>query len=239
MPHATASAASSTVHMGERVHLDRTMTVLLVGVGGQGTILAGNILAMTASEAGLDVKVSEIHGMSQRGGSVSTIDASMTASEAGLVSDHHPMHGRASVSTIIRMGEHVDSMVCDPGTADVLVAFEAIEALRNQQFLKEGGRLFVNDETIVPVPVNIGNAQMPRRIGARLDEIGAVRIDAGEIARGVGSPRSTNVVLVGALSTALPFAVDEWRDAISRRVPPKTVEANLAAFDAGRKAAER
>lgn len=108
MPHATASAASSTVHMGERVHLDHTMTVLLVGVGGQGTILAGNILAMTASEAGLDVKVSEIHGMSQRGG---------------------------SVSTIIRMGEHVDSMVCDPGTADVLVAFEAIEALRNQQFL--------------------------------------------------------------------------------------------------------
>ena len=180
MPHATASAASSTVHMGERVHLDRTMTVLLVGVGGQGTILAGNILAMTASEAGLDVKVSEIHGMSQRGG---------------------------SVSTIIRMGEHVDSMVCDPGTADVLVAFEAIEALRNQQFLKEGGRLFVNDETIVPVPVNIGNAQMPRR--------------------------------VGALSTALPFAVDEWRDAISRRVPPKTAEANLQAFDAGRKAAER
>ena len=73
MPHATASAASSTVHMGERVHLDRTMSVLLVGVGGQGTILAGNILAMTASEAGLDVKVSEIHGMSQRGGSVSTI----------------------------------------------------------------------------------------------------------------------------------------------------------------------
>lgn len=212
MPHATASAASSTVHMGERVQLDRTMTVLLVGVGGQGTILAGNILAMTASEAGLDVKVSEIHGMSQRGG---------------------------SVSTIIRMGEHVDSMVCDPGAADVLVAFEAIEALRNQQFLKEGGRLFVNDETIVPVPVNIGNAQMPHRVGARLDEIGAVRIDAGEIARSVGSPRSTNVVLVGALSTALPFAVDEWRDAISRRVPPKTVEANLQAFDAGRKAAER
>ncbi len=110
MPHATASAASSTVHMGERVHLDRTMSVLLVGVGGQGTILAGNILAMTASEAGLDVKVSEIHGMSQRGG---------------------------SVSTIIRMGEHVDSMVCDPGCADVVVAFEELEALRAQQYLRE------------------------------------------------------------------------------------------------------
>ncbi|MGI6230891.1 MAG: indolepyruvate oxidoreductase subunit beta [Tractidigestivibacter sp.] len=211
MPHATASQESSTVRLGKRVTLDRTMTVLLVGVGGQGTILAGNILAMTASEAGLDVKVSEIHGMSQRGG---------------------------SVSTTIRMGEKVDSMVCDPGCADVLVAFEAIEALRNQQFLREGGRLFVNDETITPVPVNIGNARMPENIGKRLDDAGAVRINAGEIARQVGSPRSTNVVLVGALSTALPFAEDEWKDAIKRRVPTKTIDANLAAFDAGRAAAQ-
>lgn len=211
MPHATASTESSTVRVGERVTLERPMTVLLVGVGGQGTILAGNILAMTASEAGLDVKVSEIHGMSQRGG---------------------------SVSTIIRMGEKVDTMVCDPGCADVLVAFESIEALRNQHFLREGGRLFVNDEVITPVPVNIGNARMPENVGARLDGIDAVRIKAGAIAREVGSPRSTNVVLVGALSTALPFSVNEWEDAISRRVPPKTVEANLKAFAAGRAAVE-
>ena len=183
MPHATASAESSTVRLGERVTLDGVKTVLLVGVGGQGTILAGNILAMTASEAGLDVKVSEIHGMSQRGG---------------------------SVSTIIRMGDHVDTMVCDPGCADVVVAFEAIEALRNQQFLKRGGKLFVNDETITPVPVNIGSARMPRDVSAKLDEIGAIRFDAGEIARSVGSPKSANVVLVGALSTALPFGVEEW-----------------------------
>ena len=182
MPHAIASAESSTVKLGKQVRMEGTQTVLLVGVGGQGTILAGNILAMTASEAGLDVKVSEIHGMSQRGG---------------------------SVSTIIRMGEHVDSMICDPGCADVLVAFEAIEALRNQQFLKKGGKLFVNNETIVPVPVNIGNATMPADVRGKLDAIGAVKIDAGEIARAAGSPRSTNVVLVGALSTALPFAVEE------------------------------
>lgn len=209
MPHATASAENSTIKVGKRVTLDRTMTVLLVGVGGQGTILAGNILAMTASEAGLDVKVSEIHGMSQRGG---------------------------SVSTIIRMGQKVDSMICDPGCADVLVAFEAIEALRNQQFLKKGGKLFVNDETITPVPVNIGNAHMPRDIKGSLDRIGATRIKAGRIARDAGSPKSTNVVLVGALSTALPFSVEEWRDAISKRVPPKTVEANLEAFEKGREA---
>ena len=199
MPHAIASAESSTVKLGKQVHMEGTQTVLLVGVGGQGTILAGNILAMTASEAGLDVKVSEIHGMSQRGG---------------------------SVSTIIRMG------------ADVLVAFEAIEALRNQQFLKKGGKLFVNNETIVPVPVNIGNATMPADVQGKLDAIGAVKIDAGEIARAAGSPRSTNVVLVGALSTALPFAVEEWEDAIRHRVPPKTIEANLEAFARGRAAAE-
>lgn len=212
MPHATASAEASTVRLGRQVHFDGTKTVLLVGVGGQGTILAGNILAMTASEAGLDVKVSEIHGMSQRGG---------------------------SVSTIIRMGEHVESMICDPGCADVLVAFEAIEALRNQQFLKEGGSLFVNDETITPVPVNIGNATMPEDVAGRLDTIGAVRLNAGQIARAAGSPRSTNVVLVGALSTALPFDVEEWQDAIRRRVPPKTIEANLEAFARGREAAEK
>ena len=210
MPHAIASAESSTVKLGKQVHFDGTKTVLLVGVGGQGTILAGNILAMTASEAGLDVKVSEIHGMSQRGG---------------------------SVSTIIRMGEHVDSMVCDPGCADVLVAFEAIEALRNQQFLKKGGKLFVNNETITPVPVNIGNARMPEDVEGKLDAIGAVKIDAGQIAREAGSPRSTNVVLVGALSTALPFAEEEWEDAIRHRVPPKTIEANIEAFHRGRAAA--
>lgn len=210
MPHATASAEASTVRLGKQVHFDGTKTVLLVGVGGQGTILAGNILAMTASEAGLDVKVSEIHGMSQRGG---------------------------SVSTIIRMGDKVESMICDPGCADVLVAFEAIEALRNQQFLKEGGSLFVNDETITPVPVNIGNAKMPQDVDGKLDAIGAVRLNAGHIAREAGSPRSTNVVLVGALSTALPFDVAEWEDAIKRRVPPKTIDANLEAFARGRKAA--
>lgn len=204
------SIMDGLVAAGEkRIKLDRTLTILLVGVGGQGTILAGNILAMTAAEAGLDVKVSEIHGMSQRGG---------------------------SVSTVIRVGEKVDSMVCDPGCADIVVAFEVVEALRAQQYLREGGTMFVNDEEIVPVSVNVGNFRMPEKAALRLDAIGAVRIDAGEIARAAGSPRSTNVVLVGALSTALPFAVEEWEDAIKRRVPPKTIDANLEAFARGRAA---
>ncbi|MGN0072202.1 MAG: indolepyruvate oxidoreductase subunit beta [Coriobacteriales bacterium] len=183
--------------------------VLLVGVGGQGTILAGDLLAKTAAASGYDVKISEIHGMSQRGG---------------------------SVQTVVSMGQEVHTMIADEGCADVIVSFEAVEALRNQQFLAAGGTLFVNDEQIVPVPVNIGNAQMPSRVSERLQELGAVLIPAGQIARESGSPKSTNVVLMGALSTALPFAQEVWEEVIAQRVPPKTVEANLAAFRAGRAA---
>ena len=209
MPHDTTTNYG-VAEGGARVTLDGTKTILLVGVGGQGTILAGQLLAMVAADAGLDVKVSEIHGMSQRGG---------------------------SVSTIVRVGEKVESMIADPGCADIVVAFEAIEALRARQFVRAGGSLFVNDEQIVPVPVNIGACRMPEGVDERLAAIGARVIDAGKIAREVGSPRSTNVVLVGALSTALPFEVAEWEDAIRRRVPPKTVEANLLAFARGREAA--
>lgn len=190
--------------------IEKTTTILLVGVGGQGTILAGKLLAEVAAEAGLDVKVSEIHGMSQRGG---------------------------SVSTVIRLGERVSTMVCDDGCADVVVAFEAVEALRAQHYLAADGRMFVNDERIVPVSVNIGSFEMPERVEERLAELGARRICAGCIARDLGSPRSTNVVLVGALSTALPFAPELWREAVRRCVPAATVEANLAAFEAGREAA--
>ena len=210
MPHDT-STNYGVAEGGAKVQLDGTKTILLVGVGGQGTILAGQLLAMMAADAGLDVKVSEIHGMSQRGG---------------------------SVSTIVRVGEKVESMIADPGCADIVVAFEAIEALRAQQFVREGGSLFVNDEQITPVPVNIGTFKMPEGVHKRLEEIGARVIDAGGIAREVGSPRSTNVVLVGALSTALPFEEAEWEDAIRRRVPPKTVEANLEAFARGRAAVQ-
>lgn len=184
-----------------------TTTVLLVGVGGQGTILAGDLLAKAAAQSGLDVKISEIHGMSQRGG---------------------------SVSTVVRFGDSVASMVADPGTADVIVSFEAVEALRAQQFLnKETGRFFVNDTQIVPVSVSIGNAQMPNEVNERLEQMGCVMVEAGKIAQEVGSPKSANVVLMGALSTALPFTEEVWKDVIAKRVPKKTIEANLAAFDAG------
>ena len=188
----------------------KTQTVLLVGVGGQGTILAGDLLAKAAAASGHDGKISEIHGMSQRGG---------------------------SVSTVVRFGDEVNTMVVDPGCADVIVSFEAVEALRSIHYLAKGGSLFVNDEEIVPVSVNIGNASMPEDCEGRLKAYDAVMIPAGEIARSCGSPKSTNVVLMGALSTALPFAPEVWHEVISKRVPPKTVEANLAAFDAGVEAA--
>ncbi len=188
-----------------------TTTILLVGVGGQGTILAGDLLAKTAAASGYDVKISEIHGMSQRGG---------------------------SVSTVVRFGDEVSSMICDPGCADIIVSFEAIEALRAQHYLKmDDGALFVNDETITPVSVSIGNAEMPHDVDSRLRDLGAVLIPAGQIARDAGSPKSTNVVLMGALSTALPFTEDVWREVISNCVPPKTIDANLSAFTAGREAA--
>lgn len=188
----------------------KATTVLLVGVGGQGTILAGDLLAKAAAAAGLDVKISEIHGMSQRGG---------------------------SVSTVVRFGEEVNTMVADEGCADVIVSFEAVEALRAQHYLAPEGRFFVNEELITPVSVNIGNAVMPHDAIECLQSMGATLISAGDIARQEGSPKSTNVVLMGALSTALPFSVDIWHDVIAKRVPPKTVDANLAAFEAGRKAA--
>ncbi len=186
---------------------DHTITVLLCGVGGQGTILAGDLLALAATASGLDVKVSEIHGMAQRGG---------------------------AVSTIVRFGSQVASPVTDPGFADRVVAFESTEALRNLPFLAPEGHLLVNDNAVEPLPVLIGQANMPADAHGELQRLGATLIDATGIAQTAGNPKGTNVVLMGALSAVLPFSVEIWHDVIAQRVPPKTVEANIASFDQGR-----
>ncbi|MCH3942126.1 MAG: indolepyruvate oxidoreductase subunit beta [Atopobiaceae bacterium] len=188
----------------------KTTTVLLCGVGGQGTILAADVLAKVAAASGLEVKLSEIHGMSQRGG---------------------------SVTTVVRFGSEVSTMVCDLGSADCIVAFEEVEALRNLPFLRRGGRLLVNAEAIPSLPVQIGAAAMPEAPEERLEAAGATLIPAGAIARAQGNPKGMNVALVGALSTALPFAEQTWADVISKRVPPKTIDANIKTFEAGRAAA--
>lgn len=189
-----------------------TTTVMLCGVGGQGTILAADLLAKVATASGLEVKLSEVHGMAQRGG---------------------------SVDTVVKFGDEVFSPVTDPGMVDHLVAFEIIEAMRRVHFVKPQGRLLVNPKAIHPLPVLIGDAPVPHGLQALLEEEDAVFIEADVLACQAGSPRSANVVLMGALSWGLPFDEKVWRDVIEKRVPPKTVSANLAAFELGRQACQR
>lgn len=186
--------------------MSKTTTVLLCGVGGQGTILAADLLARAAMASGLDVKVSEIHGMAQRGG---------------------------AVTTVVRFGDDVQSMVADLGCADCVVSFETTEALRNLPYLKEGGSLFVNDEAIKPLPVATGRASMPVNARGRLADLGAVLIPATELARSAGTPKAANVVLLGALSRALGFPGDVWQCVIEERVPEKYLDVNRRAFDLG------
>ena len=186
-----------------------TTTVLLAGVGGQGTILAADVLAKVAAAAGLDVKLSEVHGMAQRGG---------------------------SVDTTVRFGEQVFSPITDPGGADHLVAFELTEAARCLTYVRPGGRLLVNTRVIDSLPVLIGAFPAPDGLEGRLENEGAVFLDAEELACEAGSPKSANVVLLGALSTGLEFAEELWREIITARVPAKTVDVNLRAFELGREA---
>lgn len=186
---------------------NNTTTVLLCGVGGQGTILAADLLARAVLAAGKDVKVSEIHGMSQRGG---------------------------SVTTVVRYGDEVKSMVSDLGAVDVIVSFETTEALRNISSLKAGGSMIVNDEAMKPLPVLAGRASMPEHARKDLLEAGAILVPAGDIAREAGNAKTSNVVLLGALAARLDIPMDIWEETVAKRVPPKTVEANLAALHAGR-----
>lgn len=188
------------------IYSDSAITVLLCGVGGQGAILAADLLAKTAMEGGMQVKLSEIHGMAQRGG---------------------------AVTTVVRIGKRVNSMVCSEGSADYLLSFETTEALRNIQFLKEGGRLLVNDESIKPLPVLTGKATMAPRIHERLAEYGAVLVPATRLARQAGTVKCANVVLLGALAAGLPFSNESWEKQIKAKVPPKTIDTNLEAFKLG------
>lgn len=186
---------------------NNTITVLLCGVGGQGTILAADVLARCAMANGQDVKLSEIHGMAQRGG---------------------------AVTTVVRIGDKVSSMVADKGAADYLVAFETTEALRNISFLAEDGALFVNDESIQPLPVLTGKASMPESVHERLNVYGATVIPAAQLAVEAGSIKAVNIVLMGALSTRLPYSEELWLQVIEGRVPAKFKDVNIAAFKAGR-----
>ena len=182
--------------------------ILLVGVGGQGTILASKILTSGLMKAGYDVKMSEIHGMSQRGG---------------------------SVSTQVRYGEKVYSPIVGKGSADVIVAFEEMEALRWLDHLKIGGTMVINDFQIQPVPVNLGAAEYPEGIIEHLKGICDVHaFKAAEIATELGNPKAMNIVLLGALVKSMG-GLDEidWDAEIEANVKPKFVELNKKAFHAG------
>ena len=181
--------------------------VLLVGVGGQGTILASKILTMGLIENGYDVKMSEVHGMSQRGG---------------------------SVSTQVRFGKKVYSPIIGEGTADLLVSFEEMEAARYAKYLKKDGKIVVNTYRIPSMPILSGSRTYPEHIIESLSrEVPTMSLDATKIATDLGNPKSANVVLLGALIKAIGMTDIDWKAIIAKAVKPKFVEVNQKAFDAG------
>lgn len=189
------------------------LKIMIVGVGGQGTLLASRVLGNLALKIDTDVKVSEIHGMSQRGG---------------------------SVVTYVIFGEKVYSPLIEKGEADLILAFEKLEALRWMDFLKTGGRLIVNDQRIDPMPVITGKAKYPDSIIQRLKERApqTIAIDAMKLAKECGNIKATNVVLLGLAARTMPINKSVWLEALGEVVPPKTLEVNLKAFEAGYAASE-
>ena len=188
--------------------MSEVKNILLVGVGGQGTILASKILTSGLMKAGYDVKMSEIHGMSQRGG---------------------------SVSTQVRYGDKVYSPIVGKGSADVIVAFEEMEALRWLDHLKIGGKMVINDFQIQPVPVNLGMAEYPEGIIDHLKEkCEVLSFKAAEVATELGNPKAMNIVLLGALIKAMGGLDDiDWDAEIEANVKAKFVDLNKKAFHAG------
>lgn len=189
-----------------------TKNIMIVGVGGQGTLLASKMLGYVLLQQGYDVKVSEVHGMSQRGG---------------------------SVVTYVRYGKKVYSPVIDKGEADVIISFEKLEAARWLEFLKKDGTIITNTQEVEPMPVITGAAAYPENLIEKMQAAGA-KVDAKDflsIAQEAGSPKAVNIALMGRLSTYFPEISDEqWQDAIEKIVPTKFLDLNRKAFEAGRNA---
>lgn len=189
-----------------------TKSIMIVGVGGQGTLLASKLLGYVLLNQGYDVKVSEVHGMSQRGG---------------------------SVVTYVRFGEKVYSPVIDKGEADIILAFEKLEAARWLTYLKPGGQIIVNTQEVEPMPVITGTAQYPADLITKMEVAGA-KVDAKDfltLASQAGSSKAVNIALMGRLSKYFPEITNEdWQNAISAIVPPKFLELNRKAFELGRNA---
>ncbi|MCI9454381.1 MAG: indolepyruvate oxidoreductase subunit beta [Dorea sp.] len=181
--------------------------IMIVGVGGQGTLLTSRILGGLATAGGYDVKLSEVHGMAQRGG---------------------------SVVTFVRYGEQVAEPIVEEGQADVLIAFERLEALRYAHFLKKDGALIVNDWRIDPIPVVIGAAEYPEGIIETLKQEHKVyTVNATEESKKLGNPRVFNLIVLGIAAWHMDFSKEEWYRVIENTVPPKTIDINKQAFNVG------
>ncbi len=184
-----------------------TKNIMIVGVGGQGTLLTSRILGGIITKSGYDVKLSEVHGMAQRGG---------------------------SVVTFVRYGDCVAEPIVEEGQADVLIAFERLEALRYAHFLKKDGVLIVNDQRIDPITVVTGAAQYPENIIETLKKsYQVIDVDAMDEAKKLGNAKVFNTIIVGVAAKRMDFDKEKWLEVIEATVPPKTVEINKAAFEAG------
>ena len=184
-----------------------TKNIMIVGVGGQGTLLTSRILGGLAIHAGYDVKLSEVHGMAQRGG---------------------------SVVTFVRYGENVSEPIVEEGQADVLIAFERLEALRYIHFLKKDGVVIVNDWRIDPITVVIGVANYPDGIIETIAKNhNLYKIKAMDEAKKIGNSRTFNIIVLGLAAKYMDFKIEDWLEVIENTVPPKTVEINKKAFITG------
>lgn len=184
-----------------------TKQIMIVGVGGQGTLLASRILGNTVINEGYDVKVSEVHGMSQRGG---------------------------SVVTYVKYGEKVYSPIIDRGEADIILAFEMLEAYRALPYLSKSGTMIANTQEIDPMPVITGAAEYPAEIAEKISKkVKLVTVDAVKLAEEAGNIKAVNVVLIGVMAQKSEIPYENWIKTIRQTVPEKFLDVNLKAFDLG------
>lgn len=188
-----------------------TKSIMIVGVGGQGSLLASRLLGNVLLAQGFDVKVSEVHGMSQRGG---------------------------SVVTYVKYGDKVYSPVIEQGEADAVISFEQLEAARWLPYLKKGGHLITSTQKIDPMPVITGAMEYPEDIIKKISDLGVdiIAVDALKLAEEAGNSKASNVVLMGVVSTKMDFDDRLWQDAIEQCVPEKFLELNKKAFELGKNA---
>ncbi|NMB33437.1 MAG: indolepyruvate oxidoreductase subunit beta [Clostridium sp.] len=185
-------------------------SIVIVGVGGQGTLLASRVLGNVAIKKNYDVKVSEVHGMAQRGG---------------------------SVVTYVKMGERISSPIIEKGEADIVIAFEQLEALRWVDYLKEDGKLLVNEQKINPMPVITGKEEYPEKIIEDLKKYrsNTISLDAFKIARDCGNIKTVNTVLMGLLARVTDIEREIWIEALRETVPQRAQDVNFRAFEEGYK----